>query len=149
MDRDLREEARLRRAPLREAASSLEFAIAAPVGTGQVWRERVLKGLSDMADALESHVVQTEASDGLFEDLLEDAPQLSNLIDLLVKEHETIREEINSAVAAVGDLPDKIDDDCCEHVREAVLAMLGRISRHRQKGADLIWRAYSVDIGGE
>ena len=38
--------------------------------------------------------------------------------------------------------------DAVEAVRVAAVDVLGAISRHRQKGADLVWEAYSVDIGG-
>ena len=33
-------------------------------------------------------------------------------------------------------------------IRTAVLELLGEIARHRQRGADLIFEAYDVDIGG-
>lgn len=148
MDADKKEEALRRRAPLRAAASGLELAIAAPVGTGKVWRDRVEEHLEKTRTALDEHIALTEGPKGLYENLQRDAPRLSNLINLLRKEHDTIRDEIDAAVSALHELPGQLDDDCCEGVREAVLSMLGRISRHRQKGADLIWRAYSVDIGG-
>ena len=32
--------------------------------------------------------------------------------------------------------------------REAATELVGRIVRHRQRGADLIYEAYEVDIGG-
>ena len=33
--------------------------------------------------------------------------------------------------------------------REAATELVGRIVRHRQRGADLIYEAYEVDIGGQ
>ena len=41
------------------------------------------------------------------------------------------------------------DVEDVDEVRDAGLALLGRLSRHRQRGADLIWDAYQTDIGGE
>jgi hypothetical protein len=149
MEDKVREGARRRRAPLREAANDLELAISAPVGTGPVWRDRVRESLARAQVALKQHVQDTEGPEGLYAELQNDAPRLSNLINLLTKEHTTIREDINRILAALEELPEKLDDGCCESVREAVMAFLGRITRHRQKGADLVWRAYSVDIGGE
>lgn len=149
MEKDVREGARRRRAPLREAASDLELAISAPVGTGSVWRDRVRESLARVQVALKKHVQDTEGPDGLYRELKDDAPRLSNLVNLLAAEHATMRADISDALATLDELPDQLDDDCCDDVREAVLALLGRISRHRQKGADLVWRAYSVDIGGE
>jgi hypothetical protein len=149
MEQDVREGARRRRAPLREAASDLELAISAPVGTGSVWRDRVRESLARVQVALKQHVQDTEGPDGLYQELQNDAPRLSTLVSLLAGEHATVRGDISAALATVDELPDQLDDDCCDDVREAVLILLGRISRHRQKGADLVWRAYSVDIGGE
>ena len=149
MEKKVREGAHRRRAPLREAASDLELAISAPVGTGTVWRDRVRESLARVQVALKQHVQDTEGPEGLYRDLQDDAPRLSNLVKLLEEEHAVIREDISQTVATLEALPTEFDDDCCEQTREAVLLLLGRISRHRQKGADLVWRAYSVDIGGE
>jgi hypothetical protein len=32
--------------------------------------------------------------------------------------------------------------------RNDLQRLLGRLSRHRQLGADLVWEAYNLDIGG-
>jgi hypothetical protein len=149
MEEQVREGARRRRAPLRDAASDLEFAASAPVGTGPVWRDRVRESLGRIQLALEQHIHDTEGPEGLYGELQNDAPRLSNLIKLLTSEHDVLQDDIDRALDTLKELPTEIDDDCCEGVREAVLLLLGRISRHRQKGADLVWRAYSVDIGGE
>jgi hypothetical protein len=34
-------------------------------------------------------------------------------------------------------------------VREAATTALGRLVRHRQRGSDLVYEAYQVEIGGE
>jgi hypothetical protein len=149
MEDQVREGARRRRAPLREAASDLELAISAPVGTGSVWRNRVRESLARTQVALKQHVQDTEGPDGLYQELQTDAPRLNTLVRLLGEEHTVLRRHITDALTVVDALPDELNDDCCDEVREAVLFLLGRVSRHRQKGADLVWRAYSVDIGGE
>ncbi len=149
MEEKVREGARRRRAPLRVAASDLELAISAPVGTGSIWRDRVRESLARVHVALEQHVGDTEGPEGLYGELQNDAPRLSNLVRLLTEEHTVLKNEIDGALAALEDLSDEFGTEEAEPARESVLAVLGRISRHRQKGADLIWRAYSVDIGGE
>ena len=35
-----------------------------------------------------------------------------------------------------------------EDARDDLQRFIGRVIRHRQKGADLVWEAYNVDIGG-
>ena len=38
--------------------------------------------------------------------------------------------------------------DMVEAIRESLVDVLRSISRHRQRGADLVYEAYHVDIGG-
>lgn len=149
MERDLKEEARRRRAPLRAAAGELERAISAPVGTGAVWRDRVRESLHSVRVALQHHIEDTEGASGLYIELRESAPRLTNLVILLEDEHSTLDAAIGDSLAALDGLSEEFDTDDAEPVRESVLFLLGKISRHRQKGADLVWRAYSVDIGGD
>ncbi len=149
MEEKVREGARRRRAPLREAANDLELAISAPVGTGPVWRDRVRESIARVQVALKQHINDTEGPDGLYGELQNDAPRLSNLVKLLTDEHTALKERINQALTMLEELPEAFDTEEAEPARESVLLLLGRISRHRQKGADLVWRAYSVDIGGE
>lgn len=149
MENKVREGARRRRAPLREAASDLELAISAPVGTGTVWRDRVRESLARVQVALKQHIQDTEGPAGLYTQLQTDAPRLSNLVKLLAEEHIVMKGDIKDILSTLEELPDELDDNCCADTRETALILLGRISRHRQKGADLVWRAYSVDIGGE
>ena len=40
------------------------------------------------------------------------------------------------------------DPEAVARHREAATELVGRIVRHRQRGADLIYEAYEVDIGG-
>jgi hypothetical protein len=36
-----------------------------------------------------------------------------------------------------------------DRVRGLGTALLGRLLRHRQRGSDLVYEAYQIDIGGE
>jgi len=44
-------------------------------------------------------------------------------------------------------VPDVVQD--VDSVRDLGTALLGRLVRHRQRGSDLVFEAYEVDIGGE
>jgi len=35
-----------------------------------------------------------------------------------------------------------------EQARDDLQRFIGRVIKHRQRGADLVWEAYNVDIGG-
>ncbi len=143
-DRDLIAEARERRQPLHDAAEALEMAAAGPIGAGAAWRERIAEQLAKVAEALASHVEKTEGHDGLYRELTVIAPRISNDIRLLTTDHAVIKgliEEVSIALEGEDTDPD--------HIREHVTQLLGRITRHRQKGADMVYEAYQVDIGGQ
>jgi hypothetical protein len=39
-------------------------------------------------------------------------------------------------------------EDAVDAIRAEVLELLLAVSRHRQRGADLVYEGYNVDIGG-
>lgn len=149
MEERVRKLARKRRQPLRAAASALELAIAAPAGTGEVWCKRVNKETLKVRRALEEHVEDVEGRDGLAEQIATDRPRVINQMNRLIAEHGELRARTAYVLEALGRVPATPGDNDVAAVREAVMALIGLISRHRQKGADLIFEAYNVDIGGE
>lgn len=149
MEERVRKLARKRRQQLREAASALELAIAAPARTGSVWRDRVHRKLLDVRRALEDHIAEVDGPGGLAEQISEERPRLINPMGLLSAEHGDLREKVANILKIIGRMPAKLREADAAGVREAVMALIGQISRHRQKGADLVFDAYNVDIGGE
>ncbi|MFW2338523.1 MAG: hypothetical protein ACN4GK_00595 [Acidimicrobiia bacterium] len=147
-DNDALSEAGRRRAVLLDAAAGLEFAIASPVGRGTAWREHVDGELHRLREALADHTAAVEADDGLLADIVRQAPRLSNLVALMKKEHHGMDERIAEIIRMLGSMPLDDVDRAADEVRDVTLELLGRLSRHRQKGADLVYRAYAVDIGG-
>ncbi|NIA25495.1 MAG: hypothetical protein GWP04_07975 [Gammaproteobacteria bacterium] len=143
-ERDLIAEARERRQPLHDAADALELVAAGPVGAGSIWQDRIRDMLATVATALADHIEKTEGPDGLYRELTTVAPRISNDIRLLTADHAVIKgmiEEIEIALDA--------EDVESGLVREHITQLLGRITRHRQKGADIVYEAYQVDIGGQ
>lgn len=140
-------EVRERREALLAAAASLEGALAAPASDVR-WVERLGEALSNLRATFEDHVSETEASDGVLAQVRDRAPRLSGQIDRLVDEHVTI-------CGAVEQLIDRLDHVEVERtseetmaIREHALEILAAIMRHRQLGADLLYEAYNVDVGG-
>jgi hypothetical protein len=138
------------RRSLRRALSAMEDALAAPMaGHERDWAARVLRTLEHLAGVFEHHIEVTEGPGGLYEDVLETAPRLDNIIRRFRIDHEAIRTGIEVDRARLlawvrgGDQPD------LEGVRRRLTRVLGRLVRHRQQGAELIYEAYAVDIGGE
>lgn len=136
---------RRKRAELRESMGDLEGALAS-AGTGRavVWGERVHDALEALADDWGEHVSVTEGPGGLHEAILGASIRLANGVQALADEHEVIAAQIAAAVAASDAPVSALDVDA---IREQAIRLLGTLSRHRQRGADLIYDAYSLDLG--
>jgi hypothetical protein len=136
------------RAVLLDAAAGLEFAIASPVGRGVAWSGHVDGELHRLRGALADHTREVEGEDGILAEIVAQAPRLSNRVALLKKEHLSMDEQMGEIIRKAGTMSMDVLEESSDEIRDSVLELLGRLSRHRQKGADLVYRAYSVDIGG-
>ena len=141
------EELRRRRAELLESMRAVEQALSAPApGREQRWAERVQVSLAELAADFGEHVNLTEGPDGLYRELLKNAPRLSGAVARLTRAHAVISAEVDNLLAVVKE-PGA--DEYVDRVRELGTALLARLLRHRQKGSDLIYEAYEAEIGGE
>ena len=157
-------EIRRRRAELLESITALELALAAP-GRQERWAERVSAALSELSSEFNDHIELMEGSNGLNVRLIRRAPRLAHAVEALTKEHATLAgliEDLTTLVAqAQGSLergestergaamPDYPMPGGWDEVRERGTELLGALVRHRQRGADLVYEAYAVDIGGQ
>ena len=130
-----------RRVRLKSAVSSVERAAAAP-SAKQGWRDELINQLEDLRIALDQHVDEVEGESGLLAELIQVAPRLVNKIDRVRDEHPGLVAQVAAAILSVK------ESDSPEHTRATVLDALVAIAQHRQKGADLVYEGYSVDIGG-
>jgi hypothetical protein len=142
------EAAKRRRATLHDALIHLESGISSPAA-GRVpgWTDQVLKEMVSLRDAFEQHIIVTEKPGGLYEEIMERAPRLVGKIHRLQDEHPQIDTAIQGTLEK---LEGGIDESSwpLDTARDDLQRLLGRIVRHRQHGADLVWEAYNVDIGG-
>lgn len=144
--RDAVDAVRRRRAELRETLYALERALAAPgADRAVVWGERLHAAVDRLATEFALHVEVTEGPEGLHQTILDGDLRLANQVAALVDEHTTIAAQI-AELAAASEAPVAPSD--VAEVREQGTTVLGRIVRHRQRGADLIYEAYATDIGG-
>ena len=133
--------AKIRRADLHSILVSLEARIAAAApGREMSWAEGVRGELVRLGDAFAEHVGATEGDEGFFAHVRRRAPRLDYMCGRLTDDHATIAAELADATAA---LERGVSD-----ARESVLSLLAHLARHRQLGADLIYEAYAVDLGG-
>ena len=141
-------EAGRRRADLRQALVELEQAISRPAaGREADWSKEVIRRLQDLAGTIEEHVQVTERPGGLYDEITGRAPRLSGKMDLLRREHPDLREGTRELMERFEATPVG-DEWTLADARDELQRLLGRIVRHRQLGADLVWEAYNVDIGG-
>jgi hypothetical protein len=141
-------EVRSGRARLNEYMNRLEQAVAKPApGRNEEWVKHVHSTLVELGASFERHIAITEGPGGLFEDITRTAPRLVGEVGKLGQEHKEIREAIAHALDAVRDRTHAIPGGTESEGREAVLEVINRLMRHRQRGADLIYEAYQVDVG--
>jgi hypothetical protein len=143
------DEVKRRRKTLHDTLVHLEEAISSPA-SGRIpqWTAQVVKEMQEIRDAFDQHVLVTEKPDGLYEEILQHAPRLQNGVGRLKDEHPAISRAIDEMIARleqteVGSVQWPLDD-----ARDDLQRFIGRVIRHRQRGADLVWEAYNVDIGG-
>jgi hypothetical protein len=129
---------------LGEAASRLELAIAAPYQDNEMWRKQVDASLEELRFSLMEHIELTEADNGLLDQVIEDAPRLVPAVEVIMSDHAELCEAIDLA----KDIVDHARIEDTHEIRSAVVDLLARLFAHRQRGADLVFDAYNVDIGG-
>lgn len=137
---------RAHRAELGESLAALDAALALPLGLGSLWRRRVRAALTELEHDLRDHRAITEEPGGLYQDAVARAPRLASVAKVQMGEHLDFLEVVQRLL---GERDDGLrSPDAVAAHREAATALVGRIVRHRQRGADLIYEAYEVDIGG-
>lgn len=141
------DQARVRRTALGDAADLIEDLLARP-GSDPQWTMRVADSLQGLRTAFDAHVAEVESADGLLPQLVRDAPRVANGVRRMELEHVSIAADLDAAAELVRSCGGECGADVVDQIREAVVDVLRSISRHRQKGADLVYEAYNVDIGG-
>ena len=104
--------------------------------------------MDGLLDAFDGHVTEVEGDDGLLLQLRTDQPRLANGVKRMYVEHVEIRGALDDVLALVRSCGGACDETTVESIRLATVDLLRLISRHRQAGADLVYKAYNVDIGG-
>ncbi len=147
MDEDFRthlEHVTAARAELGDSMRALQDALALPLGL-PVWGRRVRAALTELAHDLREHVELTESPGGLYADIGATAPRLATGVDAQLADHVFFVDEVERLLQ---ERDDGIPRAGLGQHREELTALLWRLVTHRQRGSDLIYEAYEVDIGG-
>ena len=140
------EAAARRRRELRDALVALEDTVASSVHDSDRWRRLVAARIAELGVAFAEHVAETEAPGGLYDEMEEIAPHVQGKARRLREEHPRLTGAIADAEARfAAPFPEGTDLDA---LRDDLQRLMGRLVRHRQHGADLVWEAYELDIGG-
>ncbi|MEY9891366.1 hypothetical protein ABIA35_005349 [Catenulispora sp. MAP12-49] len=88
-----------------------------------------------LSTAIAEHLAATEGKHGLYAEIVAADPRLTFAVQTLIREHTELRRAIQRDLASMN---------------EKQLAELSRrLDRHCQRGNDLVYEAYVVDLGGE
>lgn len=136
----LRDAAR-KRLELKDAVSRVEAA-AASAAAEPGWRDQLISRLEELSGALDRHVAEVEAADGLLAELACLAPRLMSRINETRDEHPVLCRQTTEAIEAIA------AGLAVPEARGTVLELLLAVARHRQRGADLVYEGYEVDLGG-
>jgi hemerythrin-like domain-containing protein len=132
---------------LLEAIHSLEAALAsAAPGREQAWGKQVLKKLQAVAELLDGHARSAEAADGLLAMVAAAQPRLLHRVERLRREHVDLLDHARSLQRqiehhAADELPNFRD------IRQRATWLLNALRHHRAAATDLIFEAYSTDVG--
>jgi hypothetical protein len=146
--------ARGRRAYLRRACRDLEAALSAPPAgcpdERARWAREVTSAAARTCDAFAAHISITEGRDGLFEQVRSEAPRLEGALRRLHREHDALSAQLAAGLAQLETSQVETPDEAAlRRAREHLTSALAGLSRHRQRGSDLLHQAYDIDIGGE
>jgi hypothetical protein len=131
----------IRRSELRRVMSDLEEALARPAH-GDDWMATIILAMTDLGRVLADHICEVEAPDGLLVEILDEEPRLSAAIDDIKRDHVELRkvwERANEMLADEGAMD-------VRRVRRQLTGLLGRLTQHRQLGADLVYDAYNTTV---
>jgi hypothetical protein len=143
------DDVRLRRAGLKAVMSGLEIALAAPVANRDDWLRNVRDALDAVREVWTRHIVETEAPGAFLDEVVSEAPRLSSPVSRLRREHNEILGVLHRAEQELAAGPGLDEyDEWSERKRAELTTLLVALARHRQRGADLVYEAYDVDIGG-
>ena len=85
----------------------------------------------------------TEASDGLFDELLDDSIEVAPEVDHLRRDHEALVAAMTRARELLAS-PTAGPDDT--RLLQSLAGISKQVDQHRRRGSDLLYQVYSVDV---
>ena len=136
-DMDLVRMARVKRRSLGETMRALEVSISR-ASSSDGWVEHVDGSVRALRQAFHEHMGVTEGPSGLLAEIVDLAPRLSGESELIEAEHQALESSLRSLQETLG--------SSSHSIRRKATVVLGRLTLHRQRVADIVYEAYNVDI---
>jgi len=140
--------ARRKRKALHEAMVEFEAVLTSPSGAPS-WVEDLDLHLGALELALNDHIGEVESDDGIIAQILQDAPRLASHAEDLYADHRLLTVEVGKVGDLIRSFGSERDADAVRTLRKAALDLIQQLSHHRQRGSDLVYDAYDLDIGGQ
>lgn len=133
-----------RRKDIYDAMLRLEGSLARPSRLDD-WRQEVAAALKGVEETLRRHVAEIESSRGLFAEVLDRSPRMSSTVEGLRDEHSRLAGLTETALATARS--EGAGDP--SQLRVQAMDVIDLLVTHRQTGAEMLFDAYNVDLGGE
>jgi hypothetical protein len=125
----------------------LEAALAsAAPGREQAWNRQVIEKLRTVGDLLNEHARSAEAADGVLALIGADQPRLLHRVERLRREHVDLLAHARTLQRHI-ELHDAEELPNFRDIRQRATWLLNALRHHRAASTDLIFEAYSADIG--
>lgn len=138
------EQVRAHRAELRESVAAVDDALV-DLHERDDWIQRLHTALVELAHDFADHVDLTERPGGLYDTVRASESRLTAAVDRLTDDHVSLRSEI---ARVIGSLERSSADHEPHVVRDELSGLVQRLVRHRQRGGELVYEAFAVDLGG-
>lgn len=133
---------RAERATIRRACTRIQELLTATASGETADLDGLTEAVTTLLERWNRHVRLAEAPDGLLHQIVTDSPRLSTTVARLSGEHPVVVAEIRSALELLAaPAPDLTG------VGRLLNWAMAAIDQHRRRGNQLIYDAYSVDIG--
>lgn len=134
------------RSQLKRTLIDLEAVLARPIGDDVgTWLAAVRRRLVDMQAALDNHIRVHEGPDSFHADVIRSHPHLAPHVGALQRDHH----RLSVLLLSLSDLAENHPTPEVHDIRAMGTDLIHQFTRHRQRGADLVWEAFNFDVGGE
>jgi len=137
-----------RRQSLENAQHALTEALSQVRANESAGLQLVQQAAEHANAVLEDHIEQTEAPGSIFENVIQDAPHLENKVRGLRHAHLGLKAKLDMVRKISASAIESTVEAAIGELEMAAFEFLDALTIHRHQGAELLYQAYQVDLGG-